>query len=77
MLRQIGQEMKNRWPDTEAAIVHRIGTLATTDIAVAIAVSSPHRKAAYEANEYAIERIKEKKSFLFGKKNIGKMERPG
>ena len=24
-----------------------------------IAVSSPHRKAAYEANEYAIERIKQ------------------
>ncbi|MNN90431.1 Molybdopterin synthase catalytic subunit [compost metagenome] len=24
-----------------------------------IAVSSPHRKSAYEANEYAIERIKE------------------
>ena len=30
-----------------------------SDIAVLIAVSSPHRKAAYEANEYAIERIKE------------------
>ena len=28
------------------------------DIAVVIAVSSPHRKVAYEANEYAIERIK-------------------
>lgn len=29
------------------------------DIAVVIAVSSPHRKVAYEANEYAIERIKQ------------------
>ena len=29
------------------------------EIAVVIAVSSPHRKAAYEANEYAIEHIKE------------------
>ena len=29
------------------------------DIAVLIAVSSPHRKDAYRANEYAIERIKE------------------
>lgn len=75
MLRQIGQEMKNRWPDTEAAIVHRIGTLEITDIAVVIAVSSPHRKAAYEANEYAIERIKE--IVPIWKKNIGKMERPG
>ncbi|WP_353855936.1 molybdenum cofactor biosynthesis protein MoaE [Bacillus sp. Bos-x628] len=59
MLSQIGQEIKDKWPDTVTAIVHRIGTLEISDIAVAIAVSSPHRKAAYEANEYAIERIKE------------------
>ncbi|MFS0654296.1 molybdenum cofactor biosynthesis protein MoaE [Bacillus sp. 179-C3.3 HS] len=59
MLWQIGQEIKDQWVDTEVAIVHRIGTLEISDIAVVIAVSSPHRKAAYEANEYAIERIKE------------------
>lgn len=75
MLSQIGQEIKNRWPDTEAAIVHRVGTLDITDIAVAIAVSSPHRKAAYEANEYAIERIKE--IVPIWKKNIGKTGKPG
>ena len=40
-------------------IVHRIGPLNISDIAVLIAVSSPHRKDAYRANEYAIERIKE------------------
>lgn len=75
MLSQIGQEIKKRWPDTEAAIVHRIGTLEICDIAVAIAVSSPHRKAAYEANEYAIERIKE--IVPIWKRNTGKMERLG
>lgn len=41
------------------AIAHRIGELQIGDIAVVIAVSSPHRSDAYEANEYAIERIKE------------------
>ena len=30
-----------------------------TDIAVVIAVSTPHRADSYEANRYAIERIKE------------------
>ena len=45
------------WNDN--GIVHRIGPLQITDIAVLIAVSSPHRKDAYRANEYAIERIKE------------------
>lgn len=59
MLAQIGQEIEEKWPETRVAIAHRIGELQISDIAVVIAVSSPHRKAAYEANEYAIERIKE------------------
>lgn len=58
-LAQIGAEIEAQWPGTKTAIAHRIGALAISDIAVVIAVSSPHRKAAYEANEYAIERIKE------------------
>ncbi|MFC5589365.1 molybdenum cofactor biosynthesis protein MoaE [Sporosarcina soli] len=58
-LAEIGAEMEVKWPGVKVAIVHRIGELHISDIAVLIAVSSPHRKAAYEANEYAIERIKE------------------
>lgn len=58
-LAQIGAEIEEQWPGARTAIAHRIGELAISDIAVVIAVSSPHRKAAYEANEYAIERIKE------------------
>ncbi|GAB3060075.1 molybdenum cofactor biosynthesis protein MoaE [Virgibacillus ainsalahensis] len=59
MLAKIGEEIRSKWPDTKIAITHRIGRLDISDIAVGIAVSSPHRKAAYEANEYAIERIKQ------------------
>ncbi|AOZ91340.1 molybdenum cofactor biosynthesis protein MoaE [Paenibacillus crassostreae] len=58
-LTRIGQEVRDRWPDTISAITHRTGHLEISDIAVVIAVSSPHRKAAYEANEYIIERIKQ------------------
>ncbi len=57
-LAEIGVEIKQKWPGSHVAIVHRIGALSISDIAVVIAVSSPHRKAAYEANEYAIEQIK-------------------
>ena len=56
---EIGEEIASRWPGTKAAMAHRIGKLEISEIAVVIAVSSPHRKAAYEANEYAIERIKQ------------------
>ncbi|WP_068672599.1 molybdenum cofactor biosynthesis protein MoaE [Oceanobacillus sp. Castelsardo] len=59
MLAKIGDEIEEKWPNTRIAITHRIGHLDISDIAVVIAVSSPHRKAAYEANEYAIERIKQ------------------
>ncbi len=58
-LAEIGSEMEAKWPGIKVAIVHRIGELHISDIAVLIAVSSPHRKAAYEANEYAIDRIKQ------------------
>lgn len=58
-LEQIGAEISERWPDAITAITHRTGKLEITDIAVVIAVSTPHRNDAYEANRYAIERIKE------------------
>lgn len=58
-LEQIGDEIKERWQGTEVAITHRVGRLDITDVAVVIAVSTPHRADAYEANRYAIERIKE------------------
>lgn len=64
MLAQIGKEINEKWPGTAAAITHRIGRLDISDAAVVIAVSSPHRKAAYEANEYAIERIKQNRPDL-------------
>lgn len=58
-LEQIGSEIEERWNGTKVAITHRVGRLDITDIAVVIAVSTPHRNDAYEANRYAIERIKE------------------
>lgn len=58
-LEQIGREIEERWKGAKVAISHRVGRLDITDIAVVIAVSTPHRADAYEANRYAIERIKE------------------
>ncbi|MBY6036346.1 molybdenum cofactor biosynthesis protein MoaE [Fictibacillus nanhaiensis] len=58
-LEKIGEEIQTRWPKAKAAITHRIGTLQISDVAVTIAVSTPHRQDAFEASRYAIERIKE------------------
>ncbi|GGF15571.1 molybdopterin (MPT) converting factor, subunit 2 [Halobacillus andaensis] len=58
-LAEIGEEISAKWPNTKTAIVHRVGRLDIEDIAVVIAVSTPHRADSYEASRYAIERIKE------------------
>lgn len=58
-LHVIAAEIGERWNDVRIAIHHRVGRLEIGELAVVIATSSPHRKAAYEANEYAIERMKQ------------------
>ena len=59
MLKTIGDEIQHKWPNTRVAIHHRIGKLEISDIAVVIAVSTPHRNDSYEASRYAIERLKQ------------------
>ena len=54
----IGREIESRWPGTRVAIVDRVGTLVPGEAAVVIAVSAPHRAAAFEGCRHAIERLK-------------------
>jgi molybdopterin synthase catalytic subunit len=58
-LEKIGDEIQEKWPQAKTAITHRIGRLDISDVAVTIAVSTPHRADAFAASRYAIERIKE------------------
>lgn len=58
-LREIGEEIKKKWDIENIAIVHRIGKLYIGEASVGIAVSSAHRKEAFEACHYAIDRLKE------------------
>ena len=58
-MREIGEEVAVRWPGARVAMVHRVGRLEIGDVAVAIAVATPHRAAAFEACRHAIDRMKE------------------
>ncbi|MGM0882653.1 MAG: molybdenum cofactor biosynthesis protein [Bacillota bacterium] len=58
-MRQIGDEIADRWPGALCAISHRIGVVGLAETSVVIAVSSPHRESCYEASRYAIERLKQ------------------
>jgi molybdopterin synthase catalytic subunit len=58
-LRRVAEEMASRWPITDIAIVHRIGRLEIGETSLLVAVSSPHRKEAFEACHQTVNRIKE------------------
>ncbi len=55
---KIVEEIRDKWPATNVFIVHRVGRVEIGEAAVVIAVASPHRAEAYEANRYAIEELK-------------------
>jgi molybdopterin synthase catalytic subunit len=55
---QIALEAKSRFEIYEVAIHHRTGRLQVGEPSVIIAVSAPHRGAAFQACEYAIDQLK-------------------
>jgi len=57
-MREIGAEIRARFPIHRLAIVHRLGRLEIGETSVLIAVSSPHRGAAFDACRYAIDTLK-------------------
>ncbi|HVA47907.1 MAG TPA: molybdenum cofactor biosynthesis protein MoaE [Pirellulales bacterium] len=50
---------RQRWPLVECALVHRLGHLKIGEASVAVAVSSPHRQAAFEAGQWLIDTLKQ------------------
>ena len=58
-LAELEAEARTQWPLTGCSIVHRLGRLELGEASIAIAVSSPHRQAAFEAGKWLIDTIKE------------------
>ena len=58
MLARIAEEMRRRWP-VDAAIAHRLGRLEIGEVSLVVAVASPHRREAFEASQYCVDRIKQ------------------
>lgn len=58
-MRKIAETAEKKWSAHKIIIHHRIGVLDIGEIAVIIAVATPHRKAAFEACAYAIDTLKE------------------
>ena len=77
-MREIAIAIRGRWPGIiRVAMLHRIGRLEIGESSVMIAVSSPHRREAFEACHFAIDTLKEtvpvwkKESFEDGEVWVG------
>ena len=58
-LDELEDEARSRWKLVECAIVHRLGHLELGESSVAVAVSAPHRQAAFEAGQWLIDTLKQ------------------
>lgn len=58
-LARIVDEIRQRWDIEDVAVHHRLGRLEIGEISLVVAVASPHRRAAFEACQYSVDRIKQ------------------
>ena len=58
-LKELEEQARAKWPLLHCIVVHRLGHLEISEASIAIAVSSPHRRAAFEAGQWLIDTIKE------------------
>lgn len=59
VLEQLRDQAIAKWNLHRCALIHRIGTVPVGEASVAVAVSSAHRSAAFEAAEWLMDRLKE------------------
>src|SRR5689334_254229 len=57
-LAELEAEARRRWPVIECSITHRLGRVPPAEASVAIAVSTPHRRDAFEAGQWLIDSLK-------------------
>lgn len=57
-LKRLGDQVHEKFAIAHIGIVHRTGRLEIGETSVVIAVSAPHRRAAFEACEWAIRELK-------------------
>lgn len=57
-LAELEETARSRWPIDRVGVVHRLGHLELGEISVAVAVSCPHRRQAFEAGQFLIDQLK-------------------
>ncbi|NBB31498.1 molybdenum cofactor biosynthesis protein MoaE [Cellulophaga sp. BC115SP] len=58
-MQELADEAQARWNTEKIVMVHRKGVLSIGDVAVVIAVATPHRAASFEACQWLIDTLKQ------------------
>jgi molybdopterin synthase catalytic subunit len=58
-MKEVEIEVRAKWPIAGFGVLHRTGRLEIGETSLLVAVSSGHRKEAFEACHYAVDRIKQ------------------
>jgi len=58
-LQQIAEEVHTRWQLEDMTICHRMGRLKVGEITLVVAIAAPHRREAFEACQYTLDRFKQ------------------
>ncbi len=59
MMKEIAEDARSRWSIDKIALVHRLGRVDISQTSVAVVVTSAHRKPAFEACHFLIDRLKQ------------------
>jgi molybdopterin synthase catalytic subunit len=58
LMQEIAAETRDRWAVSRVELIHRLGRLEIGEPSVAVAVTAPHRDAAFAACRHAIDALK-------------------
>ena len=59
VISQICSDVSLKWKISDIAVAHRIGRVDIGEVSLVVAVGSPHREEAFQAGQFAIDRIKQ------------------
>ncbi|MFK7769954.1 MAG: molybdenum cofactor biosynthesis protein MoaE [Mariniblastus sp.] len=57
-MEQLRDRAMVKWPIEKCSIVHRVGTVELGEASIAVAVSTPHRVASFEAANWLVDTLK-------------------
>ncbi len=60
VMRELAQEAQARFQLTGVAVMHRTGLLPVGEVSLVVAVSSPHRREAFQGGQWLVDRLKER-----------------